>query len=108
VVVLLSVTSLLLCGCCRWVAYNKERYKGHQYLLEEGDYEDRHSWGGTDGVLSFRFLQAVSTFVNFTQIMHSSIHKEEGYSSYMVQLSWVWSFHLLPKFSHILFLCAEI
>ncbi|NXW19098.1 CRBG3 protein, partial [Circaetus pectoralis] len=42
-----------------WVGYNKERYKGHQYLLEEGDYEDRHSWGGTDSVLlSFRFLQA--------------------------------------------------
>ncbi|NXE47613.1 CRBG3 protein, partial [Casuarius casuarius] len=42
-----------------WVAYDKECYKGHQYLLEEGDYEDRHSWGGTDSVLlSFRFLQA--------------------------------------------------
>ncbi|XP_064378512.1 very large A-kinase anchor protein isoform X3 [Dromaius novaehollandiae] len=42
-----------------WVAYDKECYKGHQYLLEEGDYEDRHSWGGTDTVLlSFRFLQA--------------------------------------------------
>ncbi|KAK2528293.1 hypothetical protein Q9966_009947 [Columba livia] len=42
-----------------WVAYDKERYKGHQYLLEEGDYEDRRSWGGTDSVLlSFRFLQA--------------------------------------------------
>ncbi|NXO56240.1 CRBG3 protein, partial [Aramus guarauna] len=42
-----------------WVAYGKERYKGQQYLLEEGDYEDRHSWGGTDSVLlSFRFLQA--------------------------------------------------
>ncbi|KAM6417059.1 very large A-kinase anchor protein [Pluvialis apricaria] len=42
-----------------WVAYDKERYKGCQYLLEEGDYEDRHSWGGTDSVLlSFRFLQA--------------------------------------------------
>ncbi|NXI57614.1 CRBG3 protein, partial [Chloroceryle aenea] len=42
-----------------WVAYDKERYKGHQYLLEEGDYEDRHSWGGADNVLlSFRFLQA--------------------------------------------------
>ncbi|KAM6290420.1 very large A-kinase anchor protein [Porphyrio hochstetteri] len=42
-----------------WVAYGKERYKGRQYLLEEGDYEDRHSWGGTDSVLlSFRFLQA--------------------------------------------------
>ncbi|NXN98714.1 CRBG3 protein, partial [Rhinopomastus cyanomelas] len=42
-----------------WVAYDKERYKGHQYLLEEGDYEGRHSWGGTGSVLlSFRFLQA--------------------------------------------------
>uniref|UniRef100_A0A663N9G5 Crystallin beta-gamma domain containing 3 n=1 Tax=Athene cunicularia TaxID=194338 RepID=A0A663N9G5_ATHCN len=42
-----------------WVAYDKERYKGRQYLLEEGDYEDRHSWGEADGVLlSFRFLQA--------------------------------------------------
>ncbi|NXL92161.1 CRBG3 protein, partial [Alectura lathami] len=42
-----------------WVAYDKERYKGRQYLLEEGDYADRHSWGGTDdGLLSFRFLQA--------------------------------------------------
>ncbi|XP_030313644.1 very large A-kinase anchor protein [Calypte anna] len=42
-----------------WVAYDKERYKGHQYLLEEGDYEDSHSWGAADSVLlSFRFLQA--------------------------------------------------
>ncbi|XP_030327899.1 very large A-kinase anchor protein isoform X2 [Strigops habroptila] len=42
-----------------WVAYDKERYKGHQYLLEEGNYEDRHSWRGTDSILlSFRFLQA--------------------------------------------------
>ncbi|NWW83895.1 CRBG3 protein, partial [Rhynochetos jubatus] len=42
-----------------WVAYDKERYKGRQYLLEEGDYEDRCSWGGTDSaLLSFRFLQA--------------------------------------------------
>ncbi|XP_010071667.1 PREDICTED: beta/gamma crystallin domain-containing protein 3 [Pterocles gutturalis] len=42
-----------------WVAYDKERYKGRQYLLEEGDYEDRYLWGGTDSfLLSFRFLQA--------------------------------------------------
>uniref|UniRef100_A0A8C8AR73 Crystallin beta-gamma domain containing 3 n=1 Tax=Otus sunia TaxID=257818 RepID=A0A8C8AR73_9STRI len=42
-----------------WVAYDKERYKGRQYLLEEGDYEDKHSWGEADSVLlSFRFLQA--------------------------------------------------
>uniref|UniRef100_A0A8C3Q1F2 Crystallin beta-gamma domain containing 3 n=1 Tax=Chrysolophus pictus TaxID=9089 RepID=A0A8C3Q1F2_CHRPC len=42
-----------------WVAYDRERYKGRQYLLEEGDYEDTHTWGGTGSVLlSFRFLQA--------------------------------------------------
>ncbi|XP_072183785.1 very large A-kinase anchor protein isoform X2 [Excalfactoria chinensis] len=42
-----------------WVAYDKERYKGRQYLLEEGDYEGTHMWGGAGSVLlSFRFLQA--------------------------------------------------
>ncbi|NWW71808.1 CRBG3 protein, partial [Climacteris rufus] len=42
-----------------WVAYDKEGYKGHQFLLEEGDYEDKHFWGGTaSALLSFRFLQA--------------------------------------------------
>ncbi|CAM4423703.1 very large A-kinase anchor protein isoform X1 [Caretta caretta] len=42
-----------------WVAYEKERYKGRQYLLEEGDYEDVHSYGGiSSALLSFRFLQA--------------------------------------------------
>uniref|UniRef100_A0A8C8RB41 Crystallin beta-gamma domain containing 3 n=1 Tax=Pelusios castaneus TaxID=367368 RepID=A0A8C8RB41_9SAUR len=42
-----------------WVAYEKERYKGCQYLLEEGEYEDIHSCGRISCVLlSFRFLQA--------------------------------------------------
>nr|XP_020666038.1 very large A-kinase anchor protein isoform X1 [Pogona vitticeps]XP_020666048.1 very large A-kinase anchor protein isoform X2 [Pogona vitticeps] len=42
-----------------WVAYEKERYKGQQYLLEEGEYEDWHSWGGTNNsLMSLRFLQA--------------------------------------------------
>nr|XP_028582634.1 very large A-kinase anchor protein isoform X2 [Podarcis muralis] len=42
-----------------WVAYEKERYKGQQYLLEEGEFEDWKSWGGVSSVLlSFRFLQA--------------------------------------------------
>ncbi|KAM3933163.1 very large A-kinase anchor protein [Leptodactylus fuscus] len=42
-----------------WVGYENERYKGHQYLLEEGDYEDWHSWGGYDSTLqSIRYLQA--------------------------------------------------
>uniref|UniRef100_A0A8C5T6S2 Beta/gamma crystallin 'Greek key' domain-containing protein n=1 Tax=Malurus cyaneus samueli TaxID=2593467 RepID=A0A8C5T6S2_9PASS len=39
--------------------YFKGQKHSHQYLLEEGDYEDRHSWGGADSaLLSFRFLQA--------------------------------------------------
>ncbi|XP_033002645.1 very large A-kinase anchor protein [Lacerta agilis] len=42
-----------------WVAYERERYKGQQYLLEEGEFEDWKSWGGVSSVLlSFRFLQA--------------------------------------------------
>ncbi|KAM9320358.1 very large A-kinase anchor protein [Gastrophryne carolinensis] len=42
-----------------WVGYENERYKGHQYLLEEGDYEDWQAWGGYSSTLqSFRYLQA--------------------------------------------------
>ncbi|XP_073440508.1 very large A-kinase anchor protein isoform X2 [Dendrobates tinctorius] len=42
-----------------WVGYENERYKGHQYLLEEGDYEEWHAWGGyTNTLQSIRFLQA--------------------------------------------------
>ncbi|XP_054829686.1 very large A-kinase anchor protein [Eublepharis macularius] len=42
-----------------WVAYEKERYKGQQYLLEEGEYDNWQSWDGVSKVLlSFRFLQA--------------------------------------------------
>ncbi|XP_069801034.1 very large A-kinase anchor protein [Dendropsophus ebraccatus] len=42
-----------------WVGYENERYKGQQYLLEEGDYEDWHAWGGYNNTLqSIRYLQA--------------------------------------------------
>nr|XP_006124273.1 very large A-kinase anchor protein-like [Pelodiscus sinensis] len=54
-----------------WVAYEKEQYKGRQYLLEEGDYEDVHSYGGINGVLlSFRFLQA--DFIESSVILFES------------------------------------
>ncbi|KAG9351550.1 hypothetical protein JZ751_022801 [Albula glossodonta] len=42
-----------------WVGYSSEGYKGHQYLLEEGEYRDCLELGGSDqALLSFRFLQA--------------------------------------------------
>ena len=45
----------------RWVAYEKEHFKGQQFLLEEGDFEDSTACGALSGpILSFRYLQAVS------------------------------------------------
>ncbi|XP_038658102.1 uncharacterized protein LOC119969033 [Scyliorhinus canicula] len=42
-----------------WVCYEKECYRGHQYLLEEGEYENWQAWGGFDStVQSMRFIQA--------------------------------------------------
>uniref|UniRef100_A0A8C5LN88 Beta/gamma crystallin 'Greek key' domain-containing protein n=1 Tax=Leptobrachium leishanense TaxID=445787 RepID=A0A8C5LN88_9ANUR len=42
-----------------WVGYEKERYKGTQYLLEEGEYEDWNAWGGiSDTLQSIRYLHA--------------------------------------------------
>ncbi|XP_060689515.1 uncharacterized protein LOC132821040 isoform X2 [Hemiscyllium ocellatum] len=42
-----------------WVCYEKECYSGHQYLLEEGEYEDWQAWGGFDStVQSMRYIQA--------------------------------------------------
>ncbi|XP_069582385.1 beta/gamma crystallin domain-containing protein 1 isoform X1 [Ranitomeya imitator] len=34
-----------------WVGYEKPGYEGHQYLLEEGDYEEWSHWGGYNGVV---------------------------------------------------------
>ncbi|XP_068089460.1 LOW QUALITY PROTEIN: beta/gamma crystallin domain-containing protein 1 [Hyperolius riggenbachi] len=34
-----------------WVGYEKPGYEGHQYLLEEGDYEEWNQWGGYNGLL---------------------------------------------------------
>ncbi|KAM4771038.1 beta/gamma crystallin domain-containing protein 1 [Rhinophrynus dorsalis] len=34
-----------------WVGYEKPEFEGHQYLLEEGDYEMWNQWGGYDGLL---------------------------------------------------------
>lgn len=48
-----------LCGFS-WVGYEKEGYRGHQYLLEEGEYHDWRVWGGCDSELrSVRVIRAV-------------------------------------------------
>ncbi|KAG8451280.1 hypothetical protein GDO86_003490 [Hymenochirus boettgeri] len=42
---LTSVGSLRVLGGC-WVGYEKEGFRGQQYLLEEGEYNDFSVWGG--------------------------------------------------------------
>ncbi|XP_073759226.1 beta/gamma crystallin domain-containing protein 2 isoform X3 [Callorhinus ursinus] len=44
---LASVGSLRVLGGC-WVGYQKAGFRGHQYLLEEGEYADWSHWGGFD------------------------------------------------------------
>ncbi|KAM5269596.1 beta/gamma crystallin domain-containing protein 2 isoform 2-T2 [Hipposideros larvatus] len=48
---LASVGSLRVLGGC-WVGYEKEGFRGHQYLLEEGEYADWSHWGGYDEALT--------------------------------------------------------
>ncbi|KTG41880.1 hypothetical protein cypCar_00007094, partial [Cyprinus carpio] len=53
-----SAGSIKVIGGC-WVGYEKEGFRGHQYLLEEGEYHDWRVWGGVNSELrSVRVLQA--------------------------------------------------
>ncbi|XP_073677558.1 uncharacterized protein crybg2 [Garra rufa] len=53
-----SAGSLKVIGGC-WVGYEKEGFRGHQYLLEEGEYHDWRVWGGVNSELrSVRAIQA--------------------------------------------------
>ncbi|MBN3310922.1 CRBG2 protein, partial [Amia calva] len=53
-----SVGSIKVLGGC-WVGFEKEGFRGHQYLLEEGDYHDWRVWGGCDSELrSLRVIKA--------------------------------------------------
>lgn len=43
------------------MGYEKEGFRGHQYLLEEGEYTDWSRWGGYNEVLtSLRVIRTVS------------------------------------------------
>ncbi|KAJ7999968.1 hypothetical protein DPEC_G00199940 [Dallia pectoralis] len=53
-----SAGSIKVLGGC-WVGYEKEGFRGHQYLLEEGEYHDWRVWGGHNAELrSVRVLRA--------------------------------------------------
>ncbi|XP_052389518.1 uncharacterized protein LOC127935565 [Carassius gibelio] len=53
-----SAGSIKVIGGC-WVGYEKEGFRGHQYLLEEGEYHDWRVWGGVNSELrSVRVIQA--------------------------------------------------
>lgn len=55
---LYNVGSLKVLGGI-WVGYEKEGFRGHQYLLEEGEYHDWRVWGGCDAELrSVRVIRA--------------------------------------------------
>ncbi|KAM5180697.1 beta/gamma crystallin domain-containing protein 2 [Mantella aurantiaca] len=53
---LVTLGSIRVQGGC-WVAYEKEDFHGHQYLLEEGKYKDWSAWGGcTEELGSLRHI----------------------------------------------------
>ncbi|KAG1935250.1 beta/gamma crystallin domain-containing protein [Pimephales promelas] len=53
-----SPGSIKVIGGC-WVGYEKEGFRGNQYLLEEGEYHDWRVWGGVDSELrSLRVMRA--------------------------------------------------
>ncbi|XP_035759910.1 beta/gamma crystallin domain-containing protein 2 [Egretta garzetta] len=54
-----TVGSLHVLGGC-WVGYEKEGFRGHQYLLEEGEYQDWRQWGGySKELVSLRLIRTV-------------------------------------------------
>ncbi|XP_009073493.1 PREDICTED: absent in melanoma 1-like protein, partial [Acanthisitta chloris] len=56
---LATVGSLRVLGGC-WVGYEKEGFRGHQYLLEEGEYQDWRQWGGySKELVSLRLIRTV-------------------------------------------------
>ncbi|XP_054620535.1 uncharacterized protein crybg2 [Dunckerocampus dactyliophorus] len=60
-----------------WVGYEKEGFRGHQYLLEEGEYHDWRVWGGSNPELrSVRVIQA--DLSDPLMVMFEQPEEEEG------------------------------
>ncbi|XP_068773720.1 beta/gamma crystallin domain-containing protein 2 [Struthio camelus] len=71
-----TVGSLHVLGGC-WVGYEKEGFRGHQYLLEEGEYHDWTQWGGYNKELvSLRLIR--TDFSNPALVLFEAVDFEEG------------------------------
>lgn len=59
---MLELTACLSVHPLSWIGYEKEGFRGHQYLLEEGEYHDWTQWGGYNNELvSLRLIRTVRT-----------------------------------------------
>ncbi|NXN95769.1 CRBG2 protein, partial [Rhinopomastus cyanomelas] len=75
---LATVGSLHVLGGC-WVGYEKEGFRGHQYLLEEGQYQDWRQWGGYNKELvSLRLIR--TDFSDPVLVLFEAMDFEEGAS----------------------------
>lgn len=71
-----TVGSLRVLGGC-WVGYEKEGFRGHQYLLEEGEYQDWRQWGGySQELVSLRLIR--TDFSDPALVLFEAMDFEEG------------------------------
>ncbi|XP_069830897.1 beta/gamma crystallin domain-containing protein 1 isoform X2 [Dendropsophus ebraccatus] len=63
-----------------WIGYEKPGYEGHQYLLEEGDYEEWKNWGGFSGLLQ-SLRPILSEFSTPHMVMYSEKDFDEKASN---------------------------
>uniref|UniRef100_A0A6I8R2W2 Crystallin beta-gamma domain-containing 1 n=1 Tax=Xenopus tropicalis TaxID=8364 RepID=A0A6I8R2W2_XENTR len=57
-----------------WVGYEKPGFEGHQYLFEEGDYEEWSQWGGFDGL-----LQSLRPILSDFSTPHMTMYSEKDF-----------------------------
>ncbi|XP_061453269.1 beta/gamma crystallin domain-containing protein 2 isoform X2 [Rhineura floridana] len=68
--------SLKIAGGC-WIGYEKEGFRGHQYLLEEGEYYDWTQWGGyNEDLVSLRLIR--TDFLDPALVLFEAMDFEEG------------------------------
>uniref|UniRef100_A0A8C3IQH4 Crystallin beta-gamma domain containing 2 n=1 Tax=Chrysemys picta bellii TaxID=8478 RepID=A0A8C3IQH4_CHRPI len=74
--VMSTVGSLRILGGC-WVGYEKEGFRGHQYLLEEGEYHDWAQWGGySDELMSLRLIR--TDFSDPALVLYEAMDFQDG------------------------------